>query len=95
MADREKVIYSIERCTCNVPDACRDCGYDNVRWPKCYEHLLLDALSLLKAQEPVKPIMRREMDDICSCIDNVAYCGKCGAPIGRLKKTTAQNADRR
>lgn len=42
-------------------------------------------------QEPVKPIMRREMDDICSCIDNVAYCGKCGAPIGRLKQNYCSN----
>ena len=51
MADREKVIYSIERCICHVPDACRDCGYDNEPYPKCFEHLLLDALTLLKAQE--------------------------------------------
>jgi hypothetical protein len=45
------VIYSIERCICHVPDACRDCGYDNEPCPKCFEHLLRDALSLLKAQE--------------------------------------------
>lgn len=50
-----------------------------------------DVLPLLKAQEPVKPIMRREMDDICSCIDNVAYCGKCGALIGRLKQNYCSN----
>ena len=52
MADREKVIYSIERCICHVPDACRDCGYDNEPCPKCFEHLLRDAHDLLKAQEP-------------------------------------------
>lgn len=45
----------------------------------------------MKAQEPVKPIMRCEMDDICSCIDNVAYCGKCGEPIGRLKQNYCSN----
>ena len=49
----EKVIYSIERCICHVPDACRDCGYDNEPCPKCFEHLLRDALELLKAQEPI------------------------------------------
>lgn len=52
MDEREKVIYSIERCICHVPDACRDCGYDNEPCPECFEHLLRDALSLLKAQEP-------------------------------------------
>ena len=43
-------------------------------------------VELLKAQEPLKPIMKQEMDDICSCFDNIAYCGKCGAYIGRLKR---------
>ena len=53
MVDRKKVIYSIERCICHVPDACRDCGYDNEPCPKCFEHLLRDAHDLLKAQEPI------------------------------------------
>ena len=53
MADREKVIYSIERCICHVPDACRDCAYDAGHpYNECVEMLLRDALSLLKAQEP-------------------------------------------
>lgn len=51
MADREKVIYSIERCICHVPDACRDCGYDNHEYNECVEKLLRDALELLKKQE--------------------------------------------
>lgn len=54
MADREKVIYDIERCICHVPDACKDCskyGGDNAI--RCMEELLADALSLLKAQEPI------------------------------------------
>lgn len=51
MADREKVIYSIERCICHVPDACRDCGYDNREYNECVEKLLRDALELLKEQE--------------------------------------------
>ena len=53
MVDREKVIYSIERCTCHVPDACRDCAYDAGHpYNECVEMMLKDALSLLKAQEP-------------------------------------------
>jgi len=53
---------------------------------------LLD--NFLKVHEPVKPIMRLEMDDICSCFDNVAYCGKCGALIGRLKQNYCSNCGR-
>jgi hypothetical protein len=52
MADREKVIYSIERCICHVPDACRDCAYDAGHpYNECVEMLLRDALELMKAQE--------------------------------------------
>lgn len=54
MPDLEKVIYSIERCICHVPDACRDCAYDAGHpYNECVELLLRDALELLKAQEPV------------------------------------------
>lgn len=51
MTNREKVIYNLERCTCHVPDACRDCGYDNHEYNECVEKLLRDALDLLKEQE--------------------------------------------
>lgn len=52
MADREKVIYDIERCICHVPDACRDCShYGHGEVIGCMEELLKDALSLLKEQE--------------------------------------------
>ena len=52
MTDREKVMWSLARCSCGVPDACSDCCYDN--WPPriCVQHLTNDALTLLKAQEP-------------------------------------------
>lgn len=73
MAELENVIYSIERCICHVPDACRDCGYDNEPCPKCFEHLLRDALSLLKAQEPKPPRFTVAYDKIFYACDN---CGK-------------------
>ena len=58
---RGKVIYSIGRCICHVPDACRDCAYDAGHpYNECVELLLKDALSLLKAQEPQTVIV----DDI-------------------------------
>lgn len=52
MADRETVIYDIERCICHVPDACRDCsryGHDDDL--RCMEALMSDAMELLKEQE--------------------------------------------
>ena len=55
MAKLEKVIYSIERCICHVPDACRDCAYDAGHpYNECLEMMLKDVLALLKTQEPSK-----------------------------------------
>lgn len=49
---REKVIYSIERCICHVPDVCRDCAYDAGHpFNECVEMLMKDVLELLKEQE--------------------------------------------
>ena len=49
---REKVIYSIERCICHVPDVCRDCAYDAGHpFNECVEMLMKDVLELLKAYE--------------------------------------------
>jgi len=71
---RGKVIYSIGRCICHVPDACRDCAYDAGHpYNECVELLLKDALSLLKAQEPVSPKVK---------IDTYV-CGACGTRLER------------
>lgn len=54
MTELNRVIYDIERCTCHVPDACRDCSkYRGEYTPDCMEQLLTDALKLLKAQPDV------------------------------------------
>lgn len=54
MPDRERVIYDIERCTCHVPDACRDCSkFSGVGNLKCMEDLMADALALLKEQPEI------------------------------------------
>lgn len=53
MPDREKVIRDIERCAHHVPDACRDCSkYGGGYELRCMEHLMEDALALLREQEP-------------------------------------------
>lgn len=71
---REKVIYSIERCICHVPDACRDCAYDAGHpYNECVEILLKDVLELLKEQEAVKPVDQG---------DDSYVCGNCGETVG-------------
>jgi len=51
MADREKVIKGLECCILRDPDdhaRCSQCSYES----SCVNRLKMDALSLLKAQEP-------------------------------------------
>lgn len=61
MPDLEKVIYSIERCICHVPDACQDCAYDAGHpYNECVELLLKDALELLKDPDQVKVVRCRD-----------------------------------
>lgn len=61
MPDIEKVIYSIERCICHVPDACRDCAYDAGHpYNECVEMLLRDALELLSDPDRVKVVRCRD-----------------------------------
>ena len=54
MADRERVIYDIERCICHVPDACRDCSKCVTPRAHCMEDLLSDALAVLREQDTVE-----------------------------------------
>ena len=69
MEKLERVIYDLERCTCHVPDACRDCSkYASETGLKCMENLMMDALELLKEQGPIKPTVSV----------NAWICSKCG-----------------
>lgn len=92
MAELEKVIKALE-CCLHAPMhmQCDKCPYTV---PNCVKTMRTDAISLLKAQEPIEPIVKQEMDDVCSCIDAVAYCGKCGAYIGRLKQNYCHECGR-
>lgn len=49
MPNLEQVKWDIQRCTCHVPDACRDCShYDEECSPiLCMEDLLREAYELL------------------------------------------------
>ena len=75
MIDKRQVMYDIERCICNVPDACRDCShYTGTVGFGCMESLMSDALALLKEQEAVKP-------DGQDAIKNLKYYKRCGRPV--------------
>lgn len=71
MPDREKVMYSLERCSSSVPDACRDCEYD--KWPAriCVQHLTKDAMELLKAQKEKDELQKEEMAGVDSAFDKI------------------------
>ena len=67
MADVENVIYAIERCTCHVPDACRDCPYDAGHpYNECIEMLLKDAMELLKEQNKIIKSLTDEKERLLS-----------------------------
>lgn len=86
MTDREKVMWSLARCSCGVPDACSDCCYDN--WPPriCVQHLTNDALTLLKAQRQFMQWLARlvthedgdgaECEIICRRLREMGYVEK-------------------
>ena len=73
MDERERVIYDLARCTCHVPDACRDCSKYASEPGECRKKLMMDALELLKEQEPVEPKLVGV---------NTWICGECGALLG-------------
>ena len=78
------VIYDIERCTCNVPDACRDCSrFGNGDAFSCMEQLLKDALAVLKKQEPV--MLKNQHKPYGNSLNAnapwISRCPKCGKKI--------------
>ena len=68
MTEREKVIEGFEMSYrySNVDE-------DNTLVP---QQLVLDAIALLKAQEPVEPTRKPEI------FDSLYFCGKCSAKVG-------------
>ena len=92
-----RVINDLERCTCHVPDACRDCSkYAGGTVLKCVENLMMDALELLKERVAIMPTkfkkcnIRWEIVDAYRCgncqheLDHVekwSYCPKCGKAV--------------
>ena len=81
MVDLENVIRGLECCRRGF---CFSCPYndgidENV---ECKQKWADDALSLLKAQEPVKPYIDYDGQDVWRC-------GSCGATLFHLSHTQA------
>ena len=93
MADLEKVIRGLEcyrmkahgEIECGNRECEFNCRYSDESELYCaYNHLLFEAIELLKAQEPIEPI---EFYDDTKCVEDynrtLAWkCGKCGHYIG-------------
>lgn len=76
MPDKEKVIKGLEMCIAD--DFCDGCPYEE----HCFSdgeitaiRMMRDALSLLKEQEAVKPVLDEQTGRIW-------LCGKCGSYVG-------------
>ena len=85
MADREKVVHALR--VHKIAD-CDDCPYYKDK--HCNEHLIDDALELLKEQEPVKPTRTLSPEgnwwEDCGACDTVllkwyTYCPNCGRKV--------------
>ena len=101
-----KVIHSLERCTCNVPDACQDCPYDYKPAPDCWQSLERDALELLKEQEPrvltLDEVLSQEWDYVYIETEHrpyskeiEAYCGThtiyCSTTVVHKRQTSGDS----
>lgn len=79
MVDREKVIKGLECCVRGF-GICNECPYDEGRGNVgCGKNLYADALTLLKAQEPVS-VQKKQIEMVgLQTWDWV--CGNCGQTV--------------
>lgn len=83
MNNREKVIKGLEICYCPL-SKCKDCPYYNLPDEQsCNDVLCLDALALLKEQEPLKP-KSKVRHGANGQIQH--FCGKCNAILYHHKQ---------
>lgn len=74
MDKQEKVIKGLECCIIHVNCAADGgCPYRSQGYENCLDTAIKDALALLKAQEPVMPILSNGSRYI--------YCGNCKYPL--------------
>lgn len=77
---RKKVITGLECCILRDPDdhaRCSQCSYGG----NCVNRLKMDALELLKAKEPVKPLVTGNGHTFAEAETWWYECGNCNNPI--------------
>ena len=74
-------MYDMERCICNVPDACRDCSHDKgavgFGCIGCMKALMKDAIALLKENEPQLVISEGQCKVELDYWARKGFCPKC------------------
>ena len=85
MPDLEKVIKALE-CCINAGDCQNQCDY----WPdnRCEHLMMIDALELLKAQEPKPPIVKENAYGW-----KFFYCPSCGREFNANRKHGRVNVE--
>ena len=92
MINWKKVIKGLECCHIQrneVPPLCEDCPYKNPMEGTCdaLDELLGDALTLLKAQEPVKPTLEEHWETPSTFDEDIKIvdylCRNCGRIINK------------
>ena len=89
MDKREKVIKGLECCSIGLYCPDEECPYEKDKEEKqenCIALLARDALELLKAQEPVKPIHLHNTK-IHDSLKDVVFEDECGNCNGYLLRT--------
>lgn len=93
MPDREKVIKALACCVFPVSKgfpyqshiADEGCEVDECPYRDDCDQMLLDAMELLKEQDPVKPIRLENWWKCSSCSGNIVanmnYCPRCGKAV--------------
>ena len=92
---RDEVIRGLECCMLSYKDGCEECPY--LAKGMCEELLGENALALLKAQEPVAPVLQLGGNYVCGAcgvytvgfmhpltgesVQTWQYCGKCGKKV--------------
>ena len=94
MADRERVIKGLQEISDEAYSRWVHQQYTRDKLIIGIGTYVEEAIKLLKAQEPVPPVIKQEMDDVTSCIENIVYCGNCGYKLGRFRVNYCENCGR-
>ncbi len=88
MPDREVVIKSLINCMSDGHYCVNECQYFKFD-DDCLEFLMHDAAQLLKAQEPIAPIIEQDMNEYTSDIEEIYFCGICRYKVYKSEKYCA------